>query len=369
MTGARDRGGWLWGAALLAGVLLAGCKGKADEEAKKEEAAIPVEIAAVTVGPIDAAYRGTATLEAEAEAMVVAKQGGVIEQVLVEEGDHVRAGQVLARLETDRLRLAQVQTRAALDKLQQDFKRIESVYQRNIVSREAYERTKYELEGARAAHDLAALALREAEIKSPIDGVVTQRQIKAGNMIQPQSPAFQVTRLDRLEAHVFVPERDIHKLAARQPATLVVDAWPEKSFKGEIERVNPVVDAKTGTVKVTVRMAPQQPDLKPGMFGRVEVLYDRREQALLVPRDAVLTEDAAQSVFVVANGHARRRAVKLGYSDPWKAEVLDGLAAGDQVVITGQNSLKDDAKVDVVNGAKTTPGAEPMQAAKDQPAG
>lgn len=357
-------------AALLAGLALlavAGCKGRADEDAKKEDSAIPVETAPVEVGPIDAAYRGTATLEAEGEAMVVAKQGGVIEQVLVEEGDRVRAGQVLARLESDRLRLAAVQSQASLDKLKSDFNRIESVYQRNLVSKEAYEQKKYELEGAQASHDLAALALREAEIKSPIDGVVTQRAIKAGNMIQPQSPAFQVTKMDRLEAHVFVPERDIHKLAADQPAELVVDAWPERTFKGAIERVNPVVDAKTGTVKVTVLMAPGQPELRPGMFGRVEVRYDRREKALLVPKDAVITEDAMESVFVVTGGKAQRRTVKLGYSDPWRAEVLEGLSAGEQVVVTGQNSLKDDAKVDIVNAAP--PPATPLQASKAQPAG
>lgn len=334
-------------------LVLSAC-GKKEEE-KKEEAAIPVEVAAVTAGGIEAAYRGTATLEAEDEATVMAKTGGVIEQTLVEEGERVRAGQPLARLETDKLKLELARAKSAADKLSQDNVRNESVYQRNLISREAYERTKFELEGAQAAMDLAQLALKESEIRAPFDGVVTARYIKRGNMIQPGVQAFRVTKLDRLQANLHVPERDIHKLRAGHPVVLSVDAWPGKNFTGEVIRVNPVVDAQTGTVKVTAQMAPGQTELKPGMFGRVEILYDRRANAILVDRDAVLVEDAQQSVFVVDKGKARRRAIKTGYSDTRNYEVLEGLKAGEQVVTTGQSNLKDDAKVTAVTvGAPPT---------------
>ena len=346
--------------ALAVGLILSmvACGGKQEEE-KKEAIAIPVEVSAARLGPIDAAYRGTATLEAEDEATVNAKTAGVIETVLVEEGERVRAGQVLARLETERLQLEVTRAKAALDKLEQDYERNKSVYQRNLVSREAFERTKFEFDGARAAYDLARLSLRESEIKAPFDGVVSQRYIKIGNQIAIGSPAFRVTRMDRLQAQIYVPERDIHKLAAGQAAVLAVDAWPDRLFRGEILRVNPVVDAQTGTVKVTVAMAPQQPELKPGMFGRVEIRYDRREQALLIPKDAVLTEDAAQSVFVVADGKARRRAIRTGYGDAEHYEVLEGLRAGEQVVTTGQTNLKDDAAVEIVPAAGVAPAAVP----------
>ncbi len=344
---------------------LAACGGGAQNDKPKEEASIPVETAAAVTGAIDAAYRGTATLEAEDEATVNAKQGGVIEEIRVEEGERVSANQVLARLETDRLRLEAARAKASMDKLEQDFRRNESVYQRNLVSREAYERTKYELDAARAAHDLARLALQESEIRAPFEGVVSMRHIKVGNMIAAGSPAFRITRMDRLEAQIYVPERDIHKLAPQQLATLTVDAWPGKRFAGRILRVNPVVDASTGTVKVTVAMAADQPQLKPGMFGRVEILYDRRDAALLIPKDAVLTEDAQHSVFVVNDGRARRRPIKVGYSDAYHYEVVEGLSAGEQLVVTGQASLRDDSKVEVVNApspdAATTAGTDSPQ--------
>ncbi len=348
---------------LLAFSLCAGCSGKKEEE-KKEEAAVPVEVAKVTVGAIDAAYRGTATLEAEEEATVMAKTPGVIEQILAEEGSRVRAGQVLARLETDRLKLEAARARAEADKAQENYDRNTRIYEKKLISKDLYDQSRFALDSARAAHDLARLTLQESEIRAPFAGVVSARYIKVGNQIQPNSPAFKITQLDVLHAHIYVPERDIHKLAPRQTAKLAVDAWPDRSFTGAILRINPVVDAQTGTVKVTVAMAPGQPELKPGMFGRVEIRYDRREQALLVPKDAVLTEDAASSVFVVSASKARRRPVKLGYSDGDNYEVVEGLKADEQVVTTGQSSLKDDAKVEVVNAAapKTEGGAAPANA-------
>jgi len=337
----------------LALALLAAC-GEQKKEEKKEEAAVPVETAKVTTGPIDAAYRGTATLEAEDEATVLAKTNGVIEQILVEEGQRVGAGQVLARLETDRLKLEAARARAEANKAQENFDRNTRIYEKNLISKDLYDQSRFARDAARAAYDIAALTLRESELRAPISGVISARYIKLGNAIQPNSAAFKITQMDTLHAHIYVPERDIHKLAPKQAATLVVDAWPDKSFTGAILRVNPVVDASTGTVKVTVAMGGGQRELKPGMFGRVEILYDRRDAATLVPKDAVLTEDAAQSVFVVADGKARRRPIKVGYSDSYNYEVLDGLRSGDQVVTTGQANLKDDAKVHVVNAS---PGA------------
>ncbi|HUS23913.1 MAG TPA: efflux RND transporter periplasmic adaptor subunit [Candidatus Binatia bacterium] len=346
---------------ILALALLAGCDDKKAEQ-KKEEAAVPVETAPVKVGAIDAAYRGTATLEAEDEATVNAKTGGVIQQVLAEEGQRVAAGQVLARMETERLKLEVARAKADADKAQEAHDRNTRIFEKNLISKDLYDQSRFALESAQAAYHLAKLTLDESEIRAPIAGVVSARFIKAGNTIAPGNQTFRVTRMDRLRASIYVPERDIHKLAAAQPATLQVDAWPDKVFKGAILRVNPVVDAQSGTVKVTVAMQPGQPELKPGMFGRVEVLYDRRDTAVLVPKDAVLTEDAAQAVFVVAQNKAHRRAIRTGYADAGYFEVLEGLKAGDQVVVTGQANLKDDGRVEVVNAGPSGSSSAPAAA-------
>ncbi|MGH8460333.1 MAG: efflux RND transporter periplasmic adaptor subunit [Stenotrophobium sp.] len=346
---------------LILGSVLTGCSAKGDDSKDKDmQAAIPVEAVKAALGPIDAAYRGTATLEAENEATVVARAGGIIEKIYVEEGQKVQAGEVLAQLDAQRLKLQVDQAQANLENLSNTYKRNAEVFQRNLVSRENYEHSKFDLQGAQAAYDQALLSLREAAIKAPISGIVTARYIKPGNMIQLNAQAFHITQMDPLQAVIYVPERDIAKLSPKQAVKMTIDAWPGQSFGGSIERINPVVDAATGTVKVTVEMAAGQPRLRPGMFGRVEIFYDRKPDALLIPREAVLTEDAQQAVFVITGGKARRRIIKTGYSDSDHYEVLAGLVAGDWVVTTGQVNLKDDDTVQVVQPAPPpTPAADP----------
>lgn len=340
-------------AGLLLGLLaLAACQPGGAKDKKVEEAPpIPVDAALIDSAPLIAAYRGTATLSAEGAATVVARTAGVIEAIAVEEGDRVETGATLARLDTERLQLEADRAKAQLDKLVADVARAERVHARGLISNEQYEQLRFERDAAKAAYDLAALSVREAVIRAPFSGVISRRHIKVGNMISVGSPAFDLVKLEPLEAELYVPERDLGKLKPGHVATLQVDAYGDRVFEGRVARVSPVVDAATGTVKVTVEMNPGQAELKPGMFGRVEIAYDRREDAIRVPASAVITEDAQATVFVVEDGHARKRSLRLGYQDGGYYEVLEGLSVGNAVVTTGQSNLRDNARVTVVGGS------------------
>lgn len=342
---------------LLAAVLaasLAACGGgprgeaQAEAEKKDEEVAIPVEIAAVYRGDVSAFYSGTTTLEAERDAEVVAKVGGVVEELLVEEGQRVKAGQVMAKLDDDRLRLEVERAKANLAKLEQEYRRNKQLFENQLVSAEAYQRLAYDLDAMRAELELARLQLDWTEIRAPFDGIVARRHIKVGNMISQNEAAFRVTTYDPLIAKLHVPERELNKLVAGQPAELRVDALPGMTFEGAVDRVSPVVDAATGTFTVTVAVDADGM-LKPGMFGRVNVIYDVHKNAVLAPRTAVITEDAKSTVFVVRDGHAQRQAVKTGYTNNGSIEIIEGLQPGDRVITVGQNSLKDGARVAIVN--------------------
>jgi membrane fusion protein, multidrug efflux system len=358
-------------AVLLLSLLgLAACQpGGAKSKTEQEAPPIPVDAALIDTAPLVAAYRGTATLSAEGAATVVARTAGVIEAIAVEEGDRVETGAVLARLDTERLQLEADRAKAQLDKLVADVTRAERVHTRGLISNEKYEQLRFERDAAKAAYDLAALSVREAVIRAPFAGVISRRHIKTGNLITSGTAAFDLVKLEPLEAELYVPERDLGKLQPGHAATLRVDAYGERAFAGRVARVSPVVDAATGTVKVTVEMTPGQAELKPGMFGRVEIAYDRRENALRVPAAAVITEDAQATVFVVEDGHARKRAISLGYQDGGYYEVLDGLSTGNAVVTTGQSNLRDNAKVTVVGGsaaAALAPSPTPAAAAEEQ---
>lgn len=350
-------GRWGPGAGLVAvALLLAGC-GASDakpegvgDEAK--EAPIPVEAAAAVQGTITAAWHGTATLEAEAEAEVVARVGGIVETIHVEEGDAVRAGDVLLELDRAELELEVARARAEVDRLAADHARSVAMRKKELISREAHDRIRYTLAAAEAALAQAELQLRHATVRAPITGTVTARHVKLGNLIERHQPVLHIARFTPLLAVVHVPERDLRRLAPGQPAELALDAWPERSFSGRVQRVSPVVDPETGTARVTIEVDAGQPELRPGMFARVRVIHDRREQATLIPGEALLTEDGRDAVFVVTGeGLAERRPVRVGYREDGRVEILDGLSPGERVVTTGQTALRDAARVEVVGAA------------------
>jgi membrane fusion protein, multidrug efflux system len=330
---------------------LAGCNdGRANTEARSEPPAIPVEVADVKRGLITASYTATATLEADREARVVPRLGGTIVDLAAEEGDIVREGQLLARIDDDRYRLELERNEATLRRLEQDYNRHREMQERSLISIEAFERVKFDYESHLAQVELSRLDLSHTAIRSPIAGVVSRRLIKVGNTVNTQQEAFVVTSLDPLLAVLYVPERELTKLAVGQPALISADAVPGRQVQGRIARISPVVDADTGTVRVTVEVSGSDTPLKPGMFARVGVVYDTREDVPLVPIEAVISEDARTSVFVVSDGQAERRNVRTGYRDNGWVEIVEGVAPGERVVVTGQAALRQGSKVLIIAG-------------------
>jgi len=301
------------------------------------------------VGEAAAFYSGTAALEAEEEATVVARVGGVVEEILVEEGAAVRAGQALARLDDERLRLERERAEVELAKLERVYERTQTMHAKQLVSAERFEQIRSDYETQQVARDLAQMQLEYATVRAPIGGVVSARHIKTGNMIRENDPAFRVTDFDPLRAVMHVPERELNKLREGQTATLRFDALPGEVFTGRVTLISPTVDPETGTFRAIVEVRDPSRQVKPGLFGRVRIQYDQRDNALLIPKQAVLEEDNESAVFVVQDSLAVRRTVTTGYANGDQIEILDGVAEGEQVVTTGQATLQDSARVEVIN--------------------
>ena len=340
-------------------------EGKAEE--KKVEA-VPVEVAAVARRPISASYSGTANLEAPSEAQVVAKTSGVLLELLAEEGDQVKAGQVLARIDPDRPRLEMQRARATVSKLENNYRRSQELLASKMVSAEASDQIRYDLEAARAAYELAKLELSYTNIVAPIDGVIASRSVKPGNLIQLNSSLFRIVDDSRLEAVLNVPERDLATMREGLQVRMVADAMPGKSFEGVIDRVSPVVDGGSGTFRV-VTAFPGGQGLRPGMFGRIEVVYDQRNDALTVPRAALLEEAGQSSVYAVRDSKAVRVPVELGHLSGELAEIRKGLEEGEQVVTAGKVTLRDGAAVEVLNPPAPATAADVAQVAATAHAG
>jgi membrane fusion protein (multidrug efflux system) len=346
--------------ALSAAVGLAACGGRggdsadgADDRAasgrpgQKKEQAVPVEVEAASQRRIAASYAGTANLEVPADAQVVAKTSGVLLRVLVEEGDQVRAGEVLAQLDPERPRLEAARAEATMRRAQNNYERSRELFERKLVSTESNDQLRFEYESAKAAWELAKLELSYTTITAPIGGVVAQRLAKPGNLINVNTALYRIVDNSRLEAVLNVPEREMATMKAGLPIRMEVDALRGQAFEGVVDRISPVVDATSGTFRV-VGVFRGQDALKPGMFGRLQIVYDEREAALTVPREALVESNGESSVFLVKEGKAVRRVVKLGYVNGEYAEVLDGLKAGDKVITAGRIAVRDGVAVEVL---------------------
>ena len=144
-----------------------------------------------------------------------------------------------------------------------------------------------------------------------------------------------------------VPEREMAVIQSGLPVQMLVDAIPGQVFEGRIDRVSPVMDSGSGTFRVTSVFDGKQV-LRPGMFGRIEIVYDRRENVLTVPRTALLDDESDPSLYVVRDGKSTRVSIKTGYSNGEIVEVVSGLKAGDKVITAGKVAVRDGAKVNII---------------------
>lgn len=334
-------------------LLLSACQqgddaGDASDE-EEEMPPIPVETSVPVRGDIFATYTGTAPIEAFAEADVIAKVDGEVRELHVEEGDRVEKDQILATLDGDRLRLELSESQARLGKLQRDYQRNQELQEKGLISEGDFEKIQYDLEALEASFNLARLELDYTQIRAPISGVISERYLKLGNTIKTGEPVFRVTSLDPLVAYMHVPEREFRQIAAGQPVYIEVDALSEVSVVASITRVSPIVDPDSGTFKITIELNGTAQGIKPGMFGRMNIVYDKHENVLQVPRSAIIETASETTVFVVENEIGFRKAVETGFSSNGMVEIVSGLGDGENVIIVGHVGLKNEASVVVVN--------------------
>jgi membrane fusion protein (multidrug efflux system) len=322
----------------------------ASDTTKKLPLGIPVKVEAVQVGEIADYVLFNTTVEAEEMVDVYAQATGLVEAVLVEEGDEVRKGDVLVRLVDDDLKLAAETALLKYQQKQSQFKRKQEIFARNLLSKEEYEQFELGLEQERITWERALLAMENATVRAPADGVVSERIVKLGDRISAANKLMVLIDLRRLIARVHVSVKEILRLRVGQQARLSADLYPNTVFDAEVIRISPVVNPASGTFKVTLRLKDSDGRIRPGMFVTAHVVTEVRSAALLISKKAVVYEDGEPHAFVVRDSTAQKVALTVGFQDIDHLQVMDGLKGGDPVVVVGQNGLKDGAHVRVIPG-------------------
>ncbi|HQW82579.1 MAG TPA: efflux RND transporter periplasmic adaptor subunit [Pseudomonadota bacterium] len=342
--------------AIVLGAGLSACSQSAAESAASAEAdaALAVETVQIKRGDMVRVFSGTATLAAERAANLVSENGGEVLNIYVEEGDRVAAGQVLARIDGERARLALAQTTSIAKRLDHEAQRASLLLDKHMIAADAVERAGFERDAQRAAVALAALSLGKSEIRAPYAGVITRRHIKSGQWLSPNGLAFEIADFDDLVADVPVPEKELAGLRTGQPVAVTADAFRGGEFLGQVERIGAIVDAASGTANVRISIDEADTPLRPGQFVRIAIERERIADALLLPKSALMMGGRQPEVFTVAQGKAHRQPVVLGGEQDGWVQLLGGLAEGAHVVQLGQSQLSDGDAVTIVNRAATT---------------
>lgn len=331
----------------------AGPRGQGAGGARAERPPVPIAIQPAARGPIASTYTATATLRVEAEAEVLARVSGVVQKLSAEEGDEVGKNAALLQIENDEYALRVKQTAARTANLRARFERMQGMVDKSLVSEEEFDTAEADLASAEADEELARLQLSYTTVRSPFRGRVVERLVDPGQNVNVGTALFRVADFDPLLAEVHVPSKEFRTLQTEQRVRLNLDSDGSR-LEGRITRVSPVIDPNSGTIKVTVEIDEYPASTRPGDFAEVHIVTEQREDRVLVPRVAVVTEKGESVVYVAAGGKADRRVVTTGFADDVHVEILSGVEDGEQVVVKGQRSLRHGQPVRVLEGAAET---------------
>ena len=317
-------------------------------------AAVPVEVTPVVRRAISSFIETNGALEAENEVDIVARTAGPIVELAVEEGDLVRVGQTLARLDDREARARLEISRVTLNETRLAYERAQNLQKETLISSEEFERAKAAFESASAQVEQDRIQLDYTHITAPFGGLIIARYIKFADQIANNEQLFRISDFDPLLCPIQVPERELSRLREGQSAYLTVEPWPGERFKARVLRISPVVDSATGTIKVTLETRPQG-KLRPGMFARVFVETDTRDGALVIPKAALSLESIGDTVYVADGNVASRREVELGFAEGDFVEARSGIEEGESVVVVGQDGLSDGTPIQVLQKGEAAP--------------
>lgn len=315
-----------------------------------------VEVAKVEQARLVDEAQATGSLRSRQNIIVRPEVSGRITQVNFRDGQRVSRGQLLVQLD-DQLAQAQVkQAEAELSIAQVNFNRNKELVEQNFISRRTVDESAASLEVAQAKLALAKATADRLKILAPFDGTVGIRSINLGDYLKDGADVVNLEDMDAVYVDYRLPERYQTQLKTGLRAQVEMDALPGRKFSAVVQAIDPLIDANGRSLGVRACIDNRRMQLRPGMFARVATNFSTREQARVVPEEAIVPQGARQFVIRLVDSPeglvSQRVEVKVGMRTPGKVELLDGVAVGDTVVVAGQQRLqRDGTVVRVIEGA------------------
>lgn len=361
------------------------------------ETPLQVKVKEARIGDLIIKLRSPAEAVTDRKIVMKAEVPGVIKNLNVKESKHVKKGELLVELDDQEYRLSyenaeamrlkafsemlveqrfadvgdrnEKEQNSALSNAKMQYQEAGQQFQRGLISREEFEQRSrlYEraliesgerkdevvaamkgLTQAEISVKKAQLDLEKTKIKAPFPGIVADIQVSPGEHVSAGRELFTLVNISKIQVHASVLESEIGKMQVGREVDLKFSAYPGKIFKGKVSAISPMVNPEYKTCKVFIDVENPKEELKPGMHAEVEIAAEIHKNKLLVPQDAILTRSQRRLLFVVENGLAKWRYVEIGLENEDYAEILDGVKAGEKVIVEGHFTLAHDARVRIV---------------------
>jgi len=339
--------------------LCAGCSKK--EEKAPAEKVVNVKVTTIEKKLLRPFVETVGTLKPFDEVIVSSEIDGILKRLTVVEGAKVSKGMLLAEVsETDyqlAVRQAEAvlrQAEATLANVRQELQRKESLYKEQLVTQQQFddvaarrEVADGDVERSRSALALAKEKLSKTRIFAPIAGEVKEKRVTAGDYMRSATPLISLIQTDPLKLSFTIIEKDVGKLKKGQDVTFMVDSFPDRTFQGNLKNIYAHMEERTRSLQVEAMVPNSQGLLKAGLFARVILYTGLPKETIVVPITAILYEGSDIKAFVVENGRAVERSIKVGQKYGEFMEITEGLKFGEQLVTTGQNNLAKGVKINV----------------------
>jgi membrane fusion protein, multidrug efflux system len=311
--------------------------------------AVLVQVRAARSGPVVERYEAVATALANESVTITAKVSGIVERINIAEGQRVKTGDVLLQLDDKEL-VAELEAQRALTTAsKQSYDRAIKLQENNNVAQARVDELLSTWKNGEARIRIIQAKLADMKIVAPFAGKIGLRRVSVGALIQPGTVITTLDDVDTIRLKFSVPETVLSSVKVGLDVEATATGFPGRTFKGRVTSIDSRVDQITRAAEIRADIPNADDALKPGMFMSYKLALARRENAVLVPEEALLAEGTRQFVFVIGDGRAAKREIKIGDRGAGEVEVVSGIKAGDSVVIGGIQKIRNGSAVKIAD--------------------
>jgi membrane fusion protein (multidrug efflux system) len=317
----------------------------------------PVNVVTLTLSPTTITDRINlpGVVEPWTRLSLMAKLNGSITKVLVQEGDHVKKGDIIALIEDDDFRIALERAEATYDLAKSEYARDKSIHAKGVIPTATLDINRNNLQTAKSDYENAKLLFSRTSVTSPMDGIIRRMDAKVGLQLSIGDPIAEILAIDRMKAVVGIPESDVTAVRELENVDLTVQALGDRIITGKKHFLSPSPDSAARLYNLELEIDNSGGEVLAGMFIRADIVKKQIDETLAVPFYSVISRNEEQYVFIEEEGVAKKRKVKLGIMEKWMVQITAGLNPGDNLLIEGHRDVEDSQNVKIIKTLTSPP--------------